>query len=62
MRHLPGSAAKAAAKVAHRHGYPRAEHVESFYVDDMDGPLLAGELDRAAAWGKQIAAEVVARD
>ena len=30
VRHLPGSAAKAAAKVAHRHGFPRAEHVESF--------------------------------
>ena len=59
VRHLPGSAAKAAAKVAHRHGFPRAEHVESFYVDDMEGPLLSGELERAVAWGRQIAASVV---
>ena len=58
VRHLPGSAAKAAAKVAHRHGFPRAEQVESFYVDDMEGPLLEGELDRAAAWAKQLAAAV----
>ena len=44
MRHLPGSAAKAAAKVAHRHGFERAEHVESFYVDDMEGPCSRGSL------------------
>ena len=61
VRHLPGSAAKAAAKVAHRHGFPHAEDVESFYVDDMEGPLLDGELDRAAAWARQIAAGVVAQ-
>ncbi len=60
VRHLPGSAAKAAAKAAHRHGFPRAEHVESFYVDDMEGPLLDGELERAVDWGRQIAASVVA--
>jgi hypothetical protein len=59
MRRLPGSAAKAAAKVAHRHGFERAEHVESFYVDDMEGPLLEGELTRATEWGRQIAADIV---
>ena len=58
VRHLPGSAAKAAAKVAHRHGFPRAEHVESFYVADTEGPLLDGELDRAAGWAGQLAADV----
>ena len=61
VRHLPGSAAKAAAKAARHHGFERAEHVESFYVDDMEGPLLDGELDRATAWAKQVAAGVVAR-
>src|SRR4051794_34591989 len=39
VRHLPGSAAKAAAKVAHRHGFPRALQVESFYVEGAEGPL-----------------------
>jgi hypothetical protein len=58
MRHLPGSAAKAAAKVAHRHGFDRAEHVESFYVDDMEGPLLDGELVRATAWGRDIGDDI----
>ena len=61
MRHLPGSAAKAAAKVAHRHGFERAEHVESFYVDDMEGPLLDGELARATAWGREIGADIAGR-
>jgi hypothetical protein len=55
MRHLPGSAAKSAAKVARRHGYQEAAPAESFYVQDSDGPLLDGELDRAEAWGRELA-------
>jgi hypothetical protein len=58
MRHLPGSAAKGAAKAAHRHGYESAIAVESFYVRDVDGPLLDGELERAKAWGQQLAAAI----
>jgi hypothetical protein len=58
MRHLPGSAAKSAAKAAHRHGYEPVARAESFYVDDVDGPLLDGELDRARAWGSQLAASM----
>jgi hypothetical protein len=27
---------------------------EGFYVDGMKGPLIAGELERAAEWAKQI--------
>ncbi|MDN5761334.1 MAG: hypothetical protein L0H41_03305 [Microlunatus sp.] len=56
MRHLPGSAARGAAKVGRRHGYELAEPAESFYVDDIEGPLVDGELDRARAWGWQLAA------
>jgi flavodoxin len=55
MRRLPGSAAKSGAKAAHRHGYESVSNAESFYVDDVDGPLLDGELDRARAWGRQLA-------
>ena len=58
MRHLPGSAAKGAAKAAHRHGYESAAPAESFYVDDVAGPLLDGELDRAEAWGEQLGASM----
>jgi flavodoxin len=58
MRHLPGSAAKSAAKAAHHHGYESVARAESFYVDDVDGPLLDGETDRARAWGRQLAASM----
>lgn len=59
MRHLPGSAAKSAAKVARRHGYESVAKAESFYVDDVDGPLLDGEIDRARAWGRQLATSMI---
>jgi hypothetical protein len=59
MRHLPGSAAKSAAKAAHRHGYGSLSKAENFYVDDVDGPLLDGEIDRARAWGRQLAASMI---
>jgi flavodoxin len=58
MRYVPGSAAKAAAKAAHRHGYPSAAKAESFYVRDVDGPLVEGEIDRARAWARQLAASI----
>jgi hypothetical protein len=58
MHHLPGSAAKGAAKAAHRHGYESVAKAESFYVRDIDGPLLDGEIDRARVWGRQLAASI----
>jgi hypothetical protein len=58
VRHLPGSAAKSAAKAARRHGYTSAAAAESFYVRDVDGRLLDGELDRATAWGRRLGASL----
>jgi hypothetical protein len=29
---------------------------ESFYVEDSPGPLVDGELERARAWGRALAA------
>ena len=55
VRHLPGSAAKSAAKVARHHGFDRPMAVESFYVLDTPGPLLDGELERASEWGRALA-------
>lgn len=57
-RHLPGSAARAASRAFRRHGY----HVvgsESFWVDDVSGPLLDGEVDRAVEWGRSLVRETV---
>jgi hypothetical protein len=57
VRHLPGSAAKKAAKLAHALGYTPVAH-ESFYVADVAGPLLPGELDRAREWGQSLATDM----
>lgn len=54
VRHLPGSAAKSAAKALRKMGYRRLVASESFYVDDVGGPLLAGEEERARAWGERL--------
>jgi hypothetical protein len=54
MRHLPGSAAKGAAKAGQRHGFDLALPPESFFVRDTAGPLAEGELDRARAWGRRL--------
>ncbi len=55
MQHLPGSAAKAAGRQVRHHHLGRLVATESFYVDDTDGPLSEGELDRARAWGTSLA-------
>jgi hypothetical protein len=55
VRHLPGSAAKKATKIARARGYVHPIARESFYVSDTEGPLLPGELDRARAWGRELA-------
>jgi len=60
VRRLPGSAARGAAKLLLRHRYAVIVPPESFYVDDVTGPLLQGELDRARAWGSTLVASLVA--
>ena len=62
VRHLPGSAAHKAAKVAGRLGYGAATSPESFYVRDTTGPLLAGEVERAHAWGERLGQTTVTAD
>lgn len=57
-RHLPGSAAKSAARSARHHGFTHVERGESFYVDGTAGPLLDGEIERATAWAREIAGTV----
>jgi hypothetical protein len=52
-KHIPGSAAKSAKRSAHRHGYPTVE-AQSFFVEDLDGPVVEGELTRARNWGREL--------
>ncbi|MEI8406579.1 MULTISPECIES: flavodoxin family protein [unclassified Kribbella] len=59
VRRLPGSAARSAAKLLRRHGFePTVAPPASFFVHDMTGPLEQGEIDRARAWGEELAAEL----
>lgn len=55
VRHLPGSAARSAAKALRHRGLRVLMRPESFYVADMEGPLVLGELSHARDWGAQLA-------
>ena len=52
---LAGGAAKGIARRLHQHGYDLVAEPEGFIVDDAYGPMRAGELDRASAWGAGLA-------
>jgi hypothetical protein len=54
--HLPGSAARAAARKMHRRGFDRIADPETFFVADTAGGLLEGEVDRAQEWGAHLVA------
>lgn len=57
---LPGSAAKASARDLRRHHGARVVRQASFFVEDTAGPLLNGEVERAEAWGRELAERVPA--
>ena len=56
---LTGAASRGIAKRLRRRGYDVID-VQSFLVEDSEGPLTEGELDRARAWGSQLARSVAA--
>lgn len=58
MRHIPGSAARSAARLLRHRGFGRLHDVRSFFVEDVAGPLLEGELERAQGWGTQLGASL----
>jgi hypothetical protein len=51
---VPGSAARAAEKRLRKLGFRVAVDSESFYVTGTAGPLVAGETERARAWGEKL--------
>ncbi|GAA4729038.1 hypothetical protein GCM10023216_20580 [Isoptericola chiayiensis] len=55
VRHLPGSAAHAAARALRHDGHRLVDRGASFYVADIEGPLLPHERDRAREWGDRLA-------
>jgi flavodoxin I len=57
---LTGSAAHTLAKRLEQHGCHMLVPAESFFVTGSEGPLEDGEENRAAAWARQIAAQMPA--
>jgi hypothetical protein len=55
VRRLPGSAARRAARDLRAQGLELLDRPTSFYVTDTQGPLPPAELERARAWGRQLA-------
>lgn len=55
---LFGYAARRIAASLTKRGGTLILPAEGFYVKDTEGPLKDGELERAAAWGRQIATKV----
>jgi hypothetical protein len=60
-RWVPGSAAAQASAALAQQGFPSAGARKSFRVDDIPGPLLPGELERAREWGVQLGDQVALR-
>ena len=57
-RLLPGSASGGVAREGRKHHFHRAARPRSFYLLDLEGPPLDGELDRAREWGRLVASSV----
>jgi hypothetical protein len=54
-RWVPGSASGAARRRLRRLGCTVTAPAESFYVSGLEGPLVAGEVERAREWGRRLA-------
>ena len=57
-RWLVGAASGGIARGLRKHGYRMIAPGESFLVTDSEGPLKAGEIERAAAWAEEVAKRV----
>ena len=53
-RWLTGSAARVMARTVRALGAAQAAPPESFFVSGREGPLVEGELDRAAVWANAL--------
>ena len=55
VRWLPQSASAAALRIARKHDFRVVARAAGFVVEDTKGPLRDGELERAVAWGRELA-------
>jgi hypothetical protein len=56
---MAGGAAHGIARRLRRHRYELVAEPEGFIIEGTEGPLRAGELDRAKAWGADVARQSV---
>ena len=61
VRRLPAAAGPRAARLARRRGLTVLGRPEAFLVADVCGPLVDGEIERAAAWGHSLADALASR-
>jgi len=61
VRRLPAAAGPRAVRMARRRGLRLLGRPEAFLVADVRGPLVDGELERAAAWGLALAGGLTSR-
>jgi hypothetical protein len=56
---LTGAASRSIARRLHGAGFELVADRESFFVEDSEGPLAEGELERARDWGERLARVMV---
>ena len=61
VRWMPRAAGPTAVRLAHKHGLPASTKPVAFVVTDLQGPLVDGEVERAAALGRLLGARCVDR-
>jgi len=61
VRWLPKAAASAAARAGRVRGLHQVAKPIGFLVDDLKGPLVERELERAFGWGRRLGTEHLAR-
>ena len=57
-QHLPSTAARRASRMLARRGCRLLTTPAGFHVEDTSGPLSPGELERAVAWGRELASSL----
>lgn len=55
VRNLPKAASTRASHLLARRGYHLVSRPTPFLVHDVKGPLVAGELDHAVSWAREVA-------
>ncbi len=61
VRWLPQAAGPSAARAGQRRGLERVATPCGFLVEDVRGPLVERELERAVEWGRRLAVALVVR-